>query len=313
MNMDDFAAKVCAAVEEKLGEGVRTEIREVTKNNNIRLHGLLILTPGRTVVPTIYLERFLEAYESGAPFEKVVCGLLDVYRRNLPEDDIDMDFFRSFEAVKERICYRLVGRRGNEDLLGKIPHVDFLDMAICFYYVYRGKTPGDGTILIYGSHVEMWDTCTEELLRLAGENTPRIFPWECCGIKEILGMPEETDGNAGAFSLEEEKEAGCPEIPIKVLGNHERLYGAACILYPGVLEEIAREMGDFYIIPSSVHETLLLKDTGNGSAADLQLMICEVNNTQVAPEEVLTNTLYRYDSAEKKVAVAWGIPGAIAP
>lgn len=313
MNMDVFAAKVCAAVEEKLGEGVRTEIREVTKNNGICLHGLLILTQARTVVPTIYLERFLEAYESGTPFEKVVCRLLDIYKRDAPTGDINIDFFRSYEAVKERICYRLIGRRGNEDLLEKIAHVDFLDMAICFYYAYHDKTLGDGTILIYGSHVEMWNTCTEELLRLAGENTPRIFPWECCGINEILRAAERTDEDTGAFSLREEKEAGCPEIPMRVLGNHKRFYGAACILYPGILEEIAGEMGDFYIIPSSVHEMILLKDTGNESAADLQLIICEVNSTQVAPEEVLTNTLYRYDSAEKKVAIAWGIPHAIVP
>lgn len=305
MKMDDFAAKVCAAVGKNLGEGVHTEVREVRKNNGILLHGLLILSEGRTVVPTIYLEYFLEAYESGTSFEEIVGRLLSIYQRDIPRNNVDMDFFRHFEAVKNRICYRLIGRQGNKALLEEIPHVNFLDMAICFYYAYHDEEIGNGNILIYNSHIEMWKTCTEELFKIAQRNTPKLFPWECNGIGEIMAEVVQQNGDNGACVPEDDMISACQEVPMKVLSNRQRVHGAACIFYPGVLEGIAAKEGvNLYIIPSSVHETIILPDNGEGSPEAFKKMIAEVNSTQVAPEEVLSDSLYYYDSVKKEIVIA---------
>lgn len=303
MIMDVFAEKICSAVEERLGNGVQTEIREVRKNNSVLLHGLLILSEGQTVVPTIYLESFLEAYESGIPFEAIVCKVLSVYETDAPRGSIDMGFFRSYEAVKDRICYRLIGRKGNEALLEEVPHLDFLDMAVCFYYAYHGEGLGDGSILIHNSHMEMWDICAEELFHLARSNTPRIFPWKCSSMEQILNEMMGQDGNSDAFIPNDGTEAVSQKIPMRVLSNQKRIHGAVCILYPGALEELSGKEGNLFIIPSSIHETILLPDDGINSAEDLKKMIYEVNRTQVAPEEVLTDSLYYYDSVKKEIVI----------
>ena len=249
MDMEVFARKICAAVEKELGREFRAEAREVRKNNGILLHGLLISSKGETVVPTIYLERFLEAHESGMPFKEVVNRVLSAYKES-SAGRIDMEFFKSFEDVRDRICYRLIGRKGNEELLDGIPYIEFLDLAICFYYSYHGEMLGDGTILIHNSHMEMWGTNTEELFDLAGRNTRKLFPWECKGLDEVLG--EMADPGEGAEA--EEPEGTFREGPMKVLTNSKRVHGAACILYPGVLDEVAQEIGSgFFILPSSVH------------------------------------------------------------
>lgn len=300
MEMEVFAKKVCAAVERELGEGFRTEVKEVRKNNGILLHGLLILSKGQTVVPTIYLEHFLEAYESGLPFEEVVRKLLAVYWRDMPPEGMDMDFFKSFGNVRDRICYCLIGRKGNEEMLENIPHVEFLDLAVCFYYAYHDEKMGDGIILIYDSHMEMWKSNIMELAALAERNTRRLFPWECRGMEEIL---EEMIRSGEAADIENPMETPCG-IPLKVLTNNKRTRGAVCILYPGVLDKMAKEMGsDFFILPSSIHEVILIPDTGIGNSEALKKMIRDVNSTQVAPEEVLSDTLYRYDRAEKRVVI----------
>lgn len=89
---------------------------------------------------------------------------------------------------------------------------------------------------------------------------------------------------------------------MKVLSNERRIHGAVCMLYPGVLKEMADRIGgDFFIIPSSVHEVILLPDADKGLNEGLKQLIREVNSTQVAPEEVLSDTLYRYDRAEGRV------------
>ena len=300
MDMEVFARKICAAVEKELGREFRAEVKEVRKNNGILLHGLLISSKGETVVPTIYLERFLEAYESGMPFKEVVNRVLSAYRES-SAGRIDMEFFKSFEDVRDRICYRLIGRKGNEELLDGIPYIEFLDLAICFYYSYHGEQLGDGTILIHNSHMEMWETCTAELFGLASRNTRKLFPWECRSLDEVLR--EMADSGEGA-DMEDPVDALCTDLPMKVLTNSRKTHGAACILYPGVLDGVAQEIGsDFFILPSSIHEVILLPVTGNEDHEKLKEMIREVNSTQVAPEEVLSDTLYRYDRADEMVVM----------
>lgn len=299
MEMKEFAKKVCGAVEKKLGSEYRIEVKEVRKNNGVLLHGLLILSRQRNVVPTIYLDSFWEAYESGMPFAAIIRRLLDIYQNDTPKDSVSVEFFRYFEAVKDRICYRLVGKAGNEELLEEMPHIEFLDLALCFYYAYRSRELGDGIILIHNSHMKMWGASTADLLRLARNNTPLLFPWECSTLEDLLRDCTKQRGGDTLFPAEEFP-AG--EIPMQVLSNEKRLHGAACILYPGVLEKIAAvRQRSLFIIPSSVHEVILLTDMGGGSAEALRRIIREVNRTQVAPEEVLSDNLYYYDFIEKKI------------
>lgn len=298
MEMNAFAEKVCQAVKKELGEGYRVEVKKVRKNNGIVRYGLLILPDGQNVAPTIYLDAFLDAYERGSTFGTLIRKILYLYGGSVPGNSVDLEFFRQFEKVQDRICYRLVGRAGNAKLLEEVPHIEFLDLAVCFYYAYQGEMLGEGSILIYNSHVEMWKTCTAELFGLAQENTPRLFPYSCDSMKDILSVIEEENGE------EETKGNSWDVVPLKVLTNGKRTQGAAVMLYPGVLQQLAKEEGrSFYILPSSVHEVILLADTGEGDPEALKQMIVEINATQVAPEEVLSDSLYYYDFAEKKIKI----------
>ncbi|MCM1190060.1 MAG: DUF5688 family protein [bacterium] len=301
MEMNDFAQRTRSAVEEKLGGGYGIEVREVRKNNGLLLHGLAIWEQGSQVVPTVYLENYLEAYEAGIPFERLVKWILCEYTEKKPEGNPDMEYFRHFGAVKDRICYRLVNREKNKALLEERPHLDFLDLAICFYYDYRDRKLGKGTIPIIHSHVEEWGTNSSELFRLAQTNTPRLFPWECRGMEDILKSMEagpSEDGREDSYGR-----GNLVDIPMKVLTNASRCFGAACILYPGVLGQVAEKEGkNLFILPSSIHETILLPDDG-GDTDGLKNIISCVNRTTVAPEDVLSDSLYYYDRSEKEIRV----------
>ena len=103
---------------------------------------------------------------------------------------------------------------------------------------------------------------------------------------------------------EHQAELLAEEMPMKVLSNRQRMNGAVCLIYPDVLERLAEECGkDLYILPSSVHETILLADSGKERPRELKSMIVQVNRTQVAPEEVLTDSLYRYDRGKRRVEI----------
>ena len=295
MEIREFARKMCGAVAGELGENYTVEVKKVTKNNGIVLHGLLIHSKEQNVIPTIYLESFWEAYEAGIPFAAVLRKLLAVYREDTPKEKLNMDFFGSFEKVRERICYRLIRKAGNESLLKEIPHVEFLDLCICFFYAFTNKKFGDGSILIYHSHMEMWKKDVRALFELARVNTPRLFPWECKNMEAMVTELADIGEDADLQEL-------LHDIPMKILSNTKRIHGATCILYPDIAEQLAvMEGGSYYILPSSIHEVIILKDTGEEDKENLKSMIADVNANMVAPEEVLSDSLYYYDFAEKNI------------
>ncbi|MCM1187903.1 MAG: DUF5688 family protein [bacterium] len=286
MDINSFAQKVRDAVEKKLGGKYQVELKEVRKNNGVVLHGLLILGGRDNVVPTIYLETFFAAYEDGVPFGEILRRIFEIYQDEVPRGKIDMDFFKDFRKVRDRICYRLIRRQDNEALLKEIPHLEYLDLAICFYYAYSGRVLGEGSILIYHSHLDLWGVTLQELMKCAEENTPRLFPGKVSPMREVLQE---------IMDVREVLEPDC-EIPLAVLTNERRTHGAACILYPGMLKMLAgKEMRGFYVIPSSIHEVILLEKNEGESVGELRRMIYEVNRSHVAPEEVLSDNLYFYD------------------
>lgn len=303
MEINEFAGKVRDAVEKKLGKTYKVEVREVKKNNGIVLHGLLILTDSRNVIPTLYLEPFWEAYQSGTSLAEIVRRLIKIYREDMPETSINMDFFTCFEEVSGRICYRLIRQKGNEELLEDIPHIPFLDLAICFFYAYSGESLGEGAILVHNSHMELWHTTTKALQNLAQENTPQLFPWHCNSMEQVL-REMMTEGSSEKMSDMEQCDSFLAGNPLWVLSNRKRVHGASCVLYPGLLKQLAeKEKRNFYILPSSIHEVILLPDQGKEAPEQLKDMIAEVNRTQVAPEEVLSDNLYYYDFQEENIRI----------
>jgi hypothetical protein len=299
MEMNEFILKISKAMEKEFGDEYHVELKEVCKNNGVILHGLLIATQGKNVVPTIYLDDFWEAYERGMTFSDIVKHLVEIYQRECNRKNIDMEFFRKFDCVKDRICAKLINRKENEDRLKSIPYIPFIDLAIVFYYAYQDPDIGEGSILIHNSHLEMWKTNLDVIYGLAKHNTPRLFPYRIYSMEEmIFGIVNEKEPVQGV----EEYREFLDEIPMKVLSNEQKCHGAICLLYPGVASELATLFPKgFFVLPSSIHELILLPCTGKESPRLLEAMIHDVNRTQVSPEELLCDSLYYFDSMTKNI------------
>lgn len=305
MELVEFTKKVQKAVEERVEEGYQVEIQEVRKNNNVLLHGLNIRGTEQNISPTIYLNSFWDAYEKGIPFVIIIERIMRIYEEDTPKENVDMSFFKDFERVKNRICYRLISAEKNRELLSGIPHIEYLDLAVCFFYAYQGEPLGKGSITVHASHMEMWNTTCEELYELAKKNTPRLFPADWNSMETVIReLMEERKEDEDFFLNEEEQEEFMEELPMQILSNTDRVHGATCLLYPGVLAKWAEKREqNLYIIPSSIHEIIVLPDTGTEDTCVLREMISEVNSTQVEPEELLSNNLYYYDRLLKQVRI----------
>ena len=180
-------------------------------------------------------------------------------------------------------------------MLQDIPHLPFWDLAICFSYAFWSEELGDGMILIHNNHMENWNVNYRQLMQLAEVNTPRLFPATFYGINEVLKQMHVD------IDLSE-----CKEEQLFVLTNRQKIYGASAILYPQTLNYVAEQLkSDFYILPSSIHEVLIL---GKERFQELQKegkilheMIREINYVQLSPEEVLSDYPYFYDRSEHKL------------
>ncbi len=247
MELRDFTAKVEKAAKEVLGEEYIVRTQEVLKNNGTKLWGLMIQKEGQNVAPTIYLNGYHGLYEEGETFGDIMSRILNDYHRGEVGKDLDISFFEHFDQVKDRICFKLINTERNEDLLQDIPNVPFLDLSIVFFYAYHGEEIGDGSILIHNIHMDKWATSTGELMKLSLANTPRLFG------QEVLSMLETMQALLGD---DPEMLQEAANSPMTIISNKQRVNGAAAILYPHVLEEVAsREDCNLYVLPSSVHES----------------------------------------------------------
>ena len=103
-----------------------------------------------------------------------------------------------------------------------------------------------------------------------------------------------------------------PEIPMYVLSNESLSNGASALFYPQMREKIAEELnGDFFVLPSSVHETLIIPDNGNMDYQELKVMVNEVNCTEVADTDILTGEVYFYDCERREFMIAGDRPQKI--
>ncbi len=168
--------------------------------------------------------------------------------------------------------------------------------------------------------MDSWGIDKELLYKTAEENCSRLLPAAIQGISELMrevvinnikmkAQENENCNDPGfiermADELLEQMADAHSQVPMYVLSNEQRYYGAACLLYKDVLKKFAQEQGaDIYILPSSVHETILLPDRGIENPDELRRMVREVNDTQLSPEEVLSDSVYYYDRESGKVSL----------
>ncbi len=290
MEKNIFNQKLKSIIEKNLTAEAKVHLQKIRKNNNVYLDSIVIHMPDSNISPTIYLDAFYEMYMNGADMEEVAGRVLAAYYNGRPAKSLSVDFFKDFEKVKDRVVYRLVNAEKNKELLEEIPHILLQDLAICFYYAFHDEQLGDGSITIYNRHMEWWGTNHQELLRLASKNTPCLFPVEYKSLRTVI----DECGKEIPDTLSEEI------FRLYVVTNKQKTMGAACILYEGELEKIAERIeGNFYILPSSVHEVIILADNDRETPESLHKMIKEINELHLMREEVLSDYPYYYNKATK--------------
>ena len=287
MNYREFKMSLFDCVQKNIGEGTRVTIESIPKNNGVLLEGMIFYDEEKNVTPIIYVEEFYEYWKKGIPMSQLVNKIIETCQECATQISVEDDFFMDYEEMKSHIYFKLINYEKNKELLQKIPHRRFLDLAMVFYY-RMDKVEPMATILIQNSHLQMWEISVEELQRNA-------YKYTC------LYLPAFFMTMAQATQMEDEYEVDT-DIPMYVLTNKEKQFGAGAILYPGVLAQAEVLLGDsFYILPSSVHECILISAETTYNQKELAMMVEEINENHVDERDILSNRAYYYSKHSGRI------------
>lgn len=307
MEFTNFKTLVKEEVVKRTQGQYKVKLNDVRKNNGVILSGITMTQENSNISPTIYLNRYYEAYERGeAAFENIVEDVLDAYERNKVGKSIDMKYFLNYENIKDRIIFKLVHAERNKELLEDVPYVRYLDLAVVFQCLVKEEQFGNATIMIHNAHMKLWEKTAQELYERALMNTPRLQRYDMKSMQDIVCemMFFESEGLIEREEREEYLEELSDSVPMYVLSNRSRVQGASCILYPDILKDFAAAVGgDFYLLPSSIHEVILLPVQGDEDSEAFKRMVKEVNETQVEKEEVLSDSVYYYSREREELCI----------
>ena len=294
--LSNFAEEVKAQIL-KTNNFKSIDIREIIMTNDTKLTALVISENGVNISPSIYLNDYYSDWEKGIyTTEDVADMVVDEYKKNVVDTNFNTESFMNFSNAKEHIIYRIVNQKLNEELLSDVPYIPYLDLAIVFAYLVPTKeSDAMASILIHNSHIKSWGVTTEELYSIAMENTPKLLPQSFRTLDDVITEL------MGFYPYE-----GCEEkIQMYCLTNERRKNGAGVILYDKILDKIANHFNsDFYILPSSIHEVLIVPSSVAISKDTLDKMVTYVNDTEVSANEILSDHAYYYSRNDKKVIAA---------
>lgn len=287
---DDFLLLLKVELQRTLGDEFTVEQKRFIKNNGKKLDGMIISKERDEVIPNIYVNDFFSKYQKGESIETIASHVIALYEQYKPKDSgFPFDFPDDFDAIRYRLIVRLINYEKNKELLKELVYLKLQDLAITFHYLVTNDETGISTIRIDQNQCCSWNKSLDELYQIALDNTIRLFPPVLRPIENVLESLADENSSEGDSSYTQS------ECGMYVLTNSKNINGASALLYPGLLSKLHEFFQhDFYILPSSIHEVIFVPVNENTSSEKQQLeaMVTEINRTQVAEEEVLSNHVY---------------------
>ena len=294
MDFKEFTEKVKKGLEELADENTEVVVEERLKNNGLKLTGISMLQKGETVSPVVYLEPHYQRYMDGdcmiTEAVEDVAELLKDYSQTA-DIEAEVEGFENWNRIRPRVFAKLINAEMNRELLQRVPHRMFMDLAVVYYVkVKEFMGGGAGTILASNQHLQIWGVDENGMYETALANM------EDEGVS-IQGMDE---------ILGEMKNSPVQELcGMYVLTNRSKLFGASELLRLDTLREIAGKLQDnLMILPSSLHEVIILPEKEAPPEREAAEMVKAVNDSELAPDEILSDHVYRFDRGREEIYIA---------
>ena len=200
-----------------------------------------------------------------------------------------------YHDVRNLIFAKLINTERNKSLLETLPHEPVLDLSLVFY-LFRNNDPSDEELIISNEMLKNWKVDYFQVFEDALSNTRQIMGASIRPLRDLI--KDMIQNISFEIDLDEEEDV----MPMYVLTNHWKRNGAVCILFWDKVAELAEQLGsDLLVIPSSIHEVILIPDGPGISEEELNQLIRSVNESELSPADVLSDHAYRFPLAEGRM------------
>lgn len=273
--------------------GYLGEIVEKAENNGKITVCISIRKSGSMVGPMIKLEGYYEKYKESQNGEALygISREIETIADKAWEQETEIvelgnEIKKGFPAVKDRIHMRLVNAEKNQNRLKNIPWMPYLDLAVTFHLNFDGECDELRSIEVNHQLMDTWNVTPEDLYQTALANMERESDGTFYSLSDYL---------EGALGTTLEKGDPDSDLHMYIMTNKRCAYGATEILRPGELKKRAEEFNsDLVVLPSSVHEVLVLPYCAGMNLELFRRTVRDVNDDAVIKEEQLSNQVYLY-------------------
>lgn len=291
--LDEMVDKL-QAVQNPFSSQFRVKVKDVEKANGMSYRGIEVSDQQVRMGVTINMDKHYKMYLGGKSVDEIADlvqqQVTDAFERR---PDVDMSRLKDYESLCSNVMMEAVSREKNAEYLQNIPHFDMADLSIIYRLnVGRDRNHDIGVVTVDNQLLSSMGISQDQFQKdvfekaLAGE-PPILKP--LAEVMDLNFMGDDSEPEGGLF----------------LATNRDALYGASVIAIPGFLDQAAEKLGgSFYILPSSVHEVLFLRNDEAVDVRELESMVQEINTAIVSPEEQLSDRVYHYDAQEKVFELA---------
>ena len=261
---------------ELVAQGFEAEAKEIEKANGIIKNAVCVRMPGEKRAVTLYVD---EMYDDNVPVEEAAASARYAYDQHKLAYNPDVESIMDYEYVKKNLVLRLYGSSTNAEVYRSAERYGF-DGLILIPYVNMTVTDDvSGAVKVNREFLKIWNVDEDTLFEDAMRNTKADV------VEKTM---RDTLGNMGKSMM------FLPDIfdNILIISNKSCICGASAIL--GKLDELkGRYENGFYVIPSSIHETIVIPYTEDSNIDELSELVGMVNTECVLAEEVLGTKAYK--------------------
>lgn len=280
MNFHEFTTQVISEMRRRF-PGYDIQVQEVPKLQGESYTSMAIHPSGGDIALTMDLEALFDRFRN----DLYLGNTMKAIEREIKEavaqmPQFDTEALTNYERMKEKLTLQLVPAAKNKDLLADIPHRNIEDMALVYRFDMGHNERTSSSILVTNKMLNAYGISAAQLHDDALEAASHSCPATLRNMNEVIrNMAGQTDPS-----------------PIWVASIENGQNGACVIQYPHFLDDAAETLGgSFYVLPSSIHEVLLLADDTSPSLSELENMVRTINQAEVAPEERLSDNVFHYD------------------
>ena len=260
------------------------EYNEVQKNNVNKEAYRLIPKTQKTCSPVAYCENF----ENCSDNTEIAKELINIWNKGKLYEIPDIEELGSREFILKNVYPKVVANTNNELIDGQhLVFKEFLDMFVIYYVNIGADNEGTASYNVQ-----------EKMIANAGIDMEELHSQAIKNLEKEVSIKDMQDIIMNIIGITDESEFDFSQVPeekqMLVLSKKDSMYGASVILCASVLEKLDSFWnGEFVILPSSVHECISVRSDGF-TLQEMKEMVMEINDTEVSPEDRLTDSVYVY-------------------